>query len=445
MTFEKLGLYDELLEGLEACGWSNPTPIQEQAIPAVLEGKDLIGCAQTGTGKTGAFLLPIIHKICDSPVDNKVKCLILSPTRELAKQIADQAEGFEYFTNVTSKAVYGGNKGGEDFSSQKNAIQNGTDIIIGTPGRVISFLNLGVGDFSGLKYFILDEADKMLEMGFQEDILRILSYLPAQRQNILFSATMPAKIRSFAKNILHDPVEITLSVSKPAEGIQQGVYLVYDRQKIDLLKHVFKQKDIRSVLIFASRKTTVNEIVKTLQKMNINAIGMHSDKDQNEREEIMNKFKHNQINILVATDILSRGIDVDNISHVINYDVPADPEDYIHRIGRTARYEATGEAYTFLNDQEQGSWSRIEQMIGREIEKLPLPEGFGPGPEYNPRKRGGNRGGAPFKRGGGPRNSSKSGGRQGGGNSQGSKGRNQGKSRNGRRDSGKSNQPKSPS
>lgn len=394
--------------GLNDMGFDEATPIQEQAIPVILKGHDLIACAQTGTGKTAAFLIPTID-ILDGIGGNHIKGLILCPTRELAMQIDEACEGLAYHSYVRSFPVFGGNKGGDDFSRQKAAFLQGADIVIATPGRLLQHISLGYVDLSKLEFLILDEADRMLDMGFIGDIRRIISFCNDKRQSLLFSATMPPKIRELAQEILHSPSEINIAISKPAAGIDQKAYCVYDNQKVKLVQHVMKDAQVESVIIFASRKHAVDKIAKALVDLGLDARGMHSDRDQTEREEIVNAFKNKQFPILVATDIMSRGIDIDQLSHVINFDVPADPEDYVHRIGRTARADSTGEAITFITEDDMRNFSRIEHMIEREIPKIPLPEELGPGPEYNPRHRGTGRG-RPDDR-GGRRNSGQGSGR----------------------------------
>ena len=402
MTFSELQLHPDVLAGLEAIGFENPTPIQEQAIPPVIEGKDIIGCAQTGTGKTAAFLLPLMHKICaDGIQDDHVNSIIICPTRELAVQIDQQLQGLSYFTGVSSIAIYGGGDG-DTFTQEKKALSEGAHIVVGTPGKLISHLNLGYVNVKSLKNLVLDEADRMLDMGFMDDIKKIISFLPKQRQNLLFSATMPPKIRTLAKEILHDPVEVNISISKPAERVTQVAILAYDNQKIETIKHLLRYNDIPSLVIFASRKIKVREIAKALQKEGLNAKDISSDLEQKEREEILREFKNKKLQILVATDVISRGIDVDNIDMVINYDAPNDPEDYIHRIGRTARAATEGEAVTFINEDDMYKFSRIEQMMEQEVRKIQPPAALGPGPEYNPKSRGNsqNRGGRkPFRKG----------------------------------------------
>lgn len=359
-------------------GYKDCTPIQAQAIPLILEGKDLIGCAQTGTGKTAAFVIPMLQHIQNNPTKD-IKALVIVPTRELAKQIDELIDGLAYHSPVRSVAIYGGGKA-DDWSVQQNAIKNGADILIATPGRLIAHMQLGYLDLSHLKFLVLDEADKMLDMGFYEDIMGIIDKTPKERQSLMFSATMPPNIRKLAKEILKNPEEISIKVSLPAEKIRQFIYLAHDHQKTALLEQIFSHKQVGMMILFTSRKRFVNDIVKALRKLGFQAEGIHSDKEQGERESILNDFKNGKIQILVATDILSRGIDVDGVTHVVNFDCPQDPEDYVHRIGRTARAAAEGEAYTFVNVDDLRKLKRIEQMIGRELPRLPLPEGLGAGP-----------------------------------------------------------------
>ncbi|CAN5164250.1 DEAD/DEAH box helicase [soil metagenome] len=387
MNFNEFNLDQTLIEGLSSMGFTNPTPVQEQAIPYILANKDLIACAQTGTGKTAAYLLPIINKIVKSGHES-INTIIIAPTRELAVQIDQQLEGLAYFTSISSLAVYGGTDGAS-FDRQKSALQKGADIIIATPGKFISHLNLGYVNVKKLQHLILDEADRMLDMGFYDDIMKIISYLPKKRQTLLFSATMPPKIRTLAQNILVDPEQINIALSKPAEGVFQAAFLVYDQQKVELIKHLLAAKSIPSVIIFCSRKSTVKTIESTLKSMNFSAKAIHSDLEQLERESVLRQFKNRQIQILVATDIVARGIDVEAIGLVINFDVPQDAEDYIHRVGRTARAESTGVAFTFVNEADQQNLYKIEQLIGTEIKKVKLPAQLGEGPAYQPlvRKR----------------------------------------------------------
>jgi len=385
MGFDKLGLDQSILDGIDAMGFTDPTPVQEKAIPAIIAGRDIIGASQTGTGKTGAFVLPILHLVANSPDNGKVKALIICPTRELAVQIDRQIEGMSYFTNSTSCAIYGGGSG-SDFDREKKALTTGTEIIIGTPGRLISHLNLGYVDTSEIKHFILDEADKMLEMGFIDDIMRIAKFLPEKRQNILFSATMPKKISDLAKTMLADPVEIKFQISKPAEGIIQVAYLVYNKNKIALIKHLLKGKELNKVLIFSSTKKMVKQIRKDLNSLDANVAEVHSDLDQKEREQALLDFKNNKTQVIVATDVLSRGIDIVDIEIVINFDMPTDGEDYVHRIGRTARASKTGLAITFIGEDDIRKFMAIEKLIEREVQKLPTPKEIGDSPEYIAKK-----------------------------------------------------------
>jgi ATP-dependent RNA helicase RhlE len=426
LTFQEFSLHDDLRAGVEAMNYKQATPIQEQAIPLIQDGKDLIACAQTGTGKTAAFLIPLLDKIAHAEHDH-TSVLVLVPTRELAKQIDDQVEGFSYFVSATSIAIYGGGKG-DDWDKQRKALETGADIIIATPGRLIAHMQMGYVNFDKLNYLVLDEADKMLDMGFSDDILKIVKTIPTDRQTLLFSATMPAKIRSFASQILKDPSEIRLSVSKPAAGIDQRIYLAKDHQKLPLLEHLMGEMDVKSMVLFTSRKSEVNAIVRALAKRGYVAKGVSSDLEQEEREAVLREFKNKQLQIVVATDVLSRGIDVDNITHVVNYDVPRDAEDYVHRIGRTARADTTGIAITFVNEADMNKLGRIEKLIERKLDRLSITEelGFGPGPVAGEKDEPG-----PFSRG---RDAGR-GGRSGGGRDSrgGSGGRREG-SRDGNRD-----------
>jgi ATP-dependent RNA helicase RhlE len=393
LTFEELNLHPDLLAGLSAMAFNKPTPIQEQAIPVILSGRDLIACAQTGTGKTGAYILPVLHKIV-SQEKRHLNTIIIAPTRELALQIDQQVEGFSYFLGVSSLPIYGGGDG-KAWDQQKRALKEGTDLIIATPGRFIALLTAGDINFENVEHLILDEADRMLDMGFNEDIERIISYLPVKRQTLLFSATMPPKIRQLANKILKDPAQINIAISKPAEGILQQAYVVHESQKIGILKSILRNEQFTSVIIFASTKENVKALNKELNRNGFPTKAFHSDLEQEEREEIMREFKSKQLRVLVGTDILSRGIDVEGISLVVNYDAPPDPEDYIHRIGRTARAETTGVAITFINQKDQKKFSRIESLIGKEIEKVKIPQEFGEGPVYDPNAK------APGQAGGG--------------------------------------------
>ena len=385
MNFNEFGFDPKLVEGIEALGYELATPVQERAIPAILQGKDLIASAQTGTGKTAAFLLPVIQMILRSIPTQRIKALVIVPTRELAVQIDQHMEGLSYFTSVSSIPVYGGTDG-STYTKEKQALQEGVDIVICTPGRMISHINQGYVDFSGLQFLILDEADRMLDMGFYDDIMKIISYIPVKRQNLLFAATLPGEIRTLAQKVLKDPEEISLAISKPVEKVLQLAYSVYDMQKIPLLKFLLQSMKLQSVLIFCSTKSSTKQLSKELKKLDLSIEEIHSDLDQEAREEALRNFKSRNITILVATDILSRGIDVDNIDMVINYDVPNDGEDYIHRIGRTARAEASGIAITFINPKEQRKFLVIEELLGKPVHKAVVPVQFGEGPEYNPAK-----------------------------------------------------------
>jgi superfamily II DNA/RNA helicase len=385
LNFTEFGFDERLLEGIDAAGYDNATPVQQQVIPAILEGKDIIASAQTGTGKTAAFLLPVINKIISSGDNNDdhIDALIIVPTRELAIQIAQNLEGFSYFTSISSIAVYGGGDGAS-FNQERQALSKGADIVICTPGRMIGHLAMGYVKLKHLKYLILDEADRMLDMGFNEDIMKIISFLPAKRQNLLFSATMPSKIRDLARRILHEPVEVNISISKPPERIKQEAFVVYDAQKPPLIKYLLKSKSTETVLIFCSKKNNVKDLTRELKRAGFAADEIHSDLDQNMREQVLSNFVHGRVKILVATDILSRGIDIDNIDLVINYDVPNDGEDYVHRIGRTARAETDGTAYTLINEKEQQKFLQIEQLLGKPVAKSQVPEQFGATPNYQP-------------------------------------------------------------
>lgn len=363
-------------------GYKKPTPIQEQAIPVILDNKDLIACAQTGTGKTAAYLLPIINHILEAPTRH-LNTLIIAPTRELVLQIDQQIDGMGYFCSVGSIAIYGGNDG-MTWEKQKHALREGVDIVCATPGRLIALLQNGDINFEHLQHLVLDEADRMLDMGFFDDIKSIINYLPKKRQTILFSATMPPKIRMLANQIANNPEQINIAISKPAAGIVQQAYVVFDSQKEGLVKSILKNPDYQSVIIFSSTKENVKVLERNLRAVDGSVKAFHSDLEQAEREEIMREFKAKRLRVLIGTDILSRGIDVDGISLVINYDAPPDPEDYIHRIGRTARAERAGVAITFVNQRDQMKFSKIEDLMGYEVTKMPIPVEFGAGPEYNP-------------------------------------------------------------
>ena len=383
MKFKEFDFVPEIMEGLESMGFEECTPVQELAMPVIWKGQDLIACAQTGTGKTAAYLLPVLNRITQTKSQG-INTLIIAPTRELVLQIDQQIEGFSYFCGATSLAVYGGGEGAA-FDQQKAALIQGADIIVATPGRLLSHINLKYSDFSTIKHLILDEADRMLDMGFFDDIMRIVRELPTARQTLMFSATMPPKIRKLAHGILHNPENVSIAISKPAENIIQAAYMVYENQKVALVKALLKGKtDYKSVLIFTSRKINVNGLVRELRRMGFSADGMLSDLEQKEREEVMLRFRNRETQILVATDIVARGIDIDGIDLVMNYDVPRDPEDYVHRIGRTARAQSSGVAITLISDLDQHNFKKIEELIERDIIKIPLPPDFGEAPLYNP-------------------------------------------------------------
>lgn len=383
MYFDETKLNDNVLDALYDMHFDECTPIQEKCIPEILEGRDILGVAQTGTGKTAAYLLPILSKLDDGgyPKD-ATNCLIMSPTRELAQQIDQAMEGFSYYLDgVSSLPVYGGNDGNRYYQEQQS-MKLGADVIIATPGRFISHITMGNVDLSHLSFFVLDEADRMLDMGFSEDIMKIAKLIPPTCQVIMFSATMPKKIEELAKTLLKNPVEIKIAVSKPAEKIHQMAYLCYEPQKLGIIRHIFKQPEMKRVIVFSGKKTRVKEINRALLKLKVNCGEMHSDLTQAERDDIMLKFKTGSIDVLVATDIVARGIDIDDITTVINYDVPHDVEDYVHRIGRTARADRDGQAVTLVSDKEMYLFKQIEDFLEKEIEKCPMPDGLGGSPEY---------------------------------------------------------------
>ncbi|MBX3242613.1 MAG: DEAD/DEAH box helicase [Chitinophagaceae bacterium] len=386
MNFNDFNFHPDLLEGIQASNYETATAVQQQVIPPILAGRDIIASAQTGTGKTAAFLLPIIHKLLTRNSSGKsVRALIIVPTRELAIQIAQHLEGLSYFTNLSSLAVYGGSEA-QNFVGEKKALQMGTDIIVCTPGRFISHLNLDYVSIKGLEFLVLDEADRMLDMGFLDDIKRITTKLPSNKQTLLFSATMPPKIRSLAKSILRDPVEINISISTPPDKIAQKAYVVYEAQKLSVLKHILTQTVFKRALIFCSSKANVKTLSRILKKDGLKAEEIHSDLPQSQREDVLNGFTSGRIPVMVATDILSRGIDIDTIDLVINYDVPRDGEDYVHRIGRTARAEAEGVAFTLVGEKEQNRFNAIENLIKKTVEKAVVPRELGTAPAYQPRQ-----------------------------------------------------------
>lgn len=381
MNFTELKLDEQLIKAISYMGFETATPIQEKVIPIILENRDIIACAQTGTGKTGAYVLPILNKLIGKK-ESHADTLIIVPTRELAIQIEQQIQGFSFFVSAGSIAIYGGGDG-NDWVSQKDALKNGTDIVIATPGKLLAHLKMGDVNFNNIKHLILDEADRMLDMGFIEDIQAIISYLPKRHQTLMFSATMPNSIRQLAQKILHNPVEVSLSISKPVEGIDQKAYLIYEEQKVKVLKHILAERDnYDSILIFTSTKSKVSDIVMSLNKNGFPAHGISSNLDQNKREEVLSKFRAKRIRILVATNVMSRGIDVKEINLVINYDVPHDAEDYVHRVGRTARVNAKGEAITLVTQREMYWLKKIELLIESTVPKLEPPADIGPGPKW---------------------------------------------------------------
>ena len=370
MKFEETYLNDNILDALYDMRFDEMTPIQERCIPEILDGYDVLGVAQTGTGKTAAYLLPILSLLDDGgfPKD-AINCVIMSPTRELAQQIDQAMQGFGYYLDgISSVAVYGGNDGGR-YDQELKGLRLGADVIIATPGRLLSHLKVGNLDLSRCSFFVLDEADRMLDMGFSEDIMRIVKELPESCQRVMFSATMPQDIRKLAVSMLHNPVEIKLAVSKPAEKIQQSAYVCYEPQKLKIIENLFKAGDLKRVIVFSGKKEKVKDITRQLKRMKINCAEMHSDLDQRERDQVMLKFKAGQTDVLIATDIVSRGIDIDDIRTVINYDVPHDAEDYVHRIGRTARADRDGAAITFVSDLDIRRFQQIEHFLGKEVEK----------------------------------------------------------------------------
>ena len=395
MYFDELDLNDNVLDALYDMRFDTCTPVQEKCIPEILEGHDVLGVAQTGTGKTAAYLLPVLSKLDDGgyPKD-AINCVIMSPTRELAQQIDQAMQGFGYYLQgVSSVAVYGGNDGNR-YDQELRSLRMGADVVIATPGRLISHISLGNVDLSKVSFFILDEADRMLDMGFSEDIKTIAAKLPKTCQTIMFSATMPEKIEELAKTLLKNPVEIKLAVSKPAEKIKQEAYVCYETQKMTIIKDIFKAGDLKRVIVFSGSKFKVKQLAASLQQIGVNCGAMHSDLEQAERDDVMFKFKSGHYDVLVATDIVARGIDIDDIEMVINYDVPHDTEDYVHRIGRTARANRDGRAITFVSEEDQYWFQQIEKFLEKVVDKMPLPEGCGEGPEYiklnKPKKKGAN-------------------------------------------------------
>jgi len=390
MYFDELPLSNEILDALWDMHFDECTPVQAEAIPIILSKKDVIACAQTGTGKTAAYILPLLDNLChDGRSADHINAIIMSPTRELAHQIDQQMEGFSYYMPFSSVPIYGGNDGGA-WDVQQRGLKRGADVLIATPGRLLSHMKVGQVDFSHVRYFILDEADRMLDMGFIDDILAIVKQLPKERQTILFSATMPKELRTLAKTIMRNPAEVNIAIARPPEAIHQQAVICYEPQKLPMLKMLLQQDRyaaMNKMILFAGKKQTVKDLTHQLLREGINARAMHSDLEQQERDEVMLDFRNGKVRLLVATDIISRGIDVDDIPLVINYDVPHDGEDYVHRIGRTARAENSGESITFVNEKDQTAFARIEALINKEIEKLAMPTSLGEAPIYNPRLR----------------------------------------------------------
>lgn len=386
MRFEDTDLSDDILDALDSMHFGECTPIQEAAIPLIFQGRDLIAVAQTGTGKTAAYLLPVIDLLADQPEPSGVSCIVMSPTRELAQQIDRQLEGFSYYLPISSVAIYGGTDG-KEFARQQKGLKQGADVVIATPGRLIAHLQLGGIDLSQVQYFILDEADRMLDMGFFDDIMQIVKHLPADRHTLMFSATMPPKIQQLAKAILRDPAEIKIAVSRPTEKIDQSACVVYENQKTPVLRHLFKTVSSKRVIVFAASKLKVKDLAKQLRQAHFKVGEMHSDLEQERRDQVMHDFRNGTLDILVATDIVARGIDIDDIALVVNYDVPREAEDYVHRIGRTARAGAGGSAVTLVSEADMRWFGELERFLGYEVKKRELPEQNGPYPEYNPNRR----------------------------------------------------------
>jgi superfamily II DNA/RNA helicase len=384
MHFSEFGLNEQLIEAISYMGFEKATPIQDKAIPVIMKGSDLIGCAQTGTGKTAAFILPILNNLTGKQ-DRKTRALIIVPTRELALQIDQQFNGFGYFTDISSIPIYGGGDG-KEWGQERHSLTSGADIIVATPGKLIAHLAMGYVKFDDLEYLVLDEADRMLDIGFHDDIMKIVNYLPKKRQTLMFSATMAPEIRKLAATILKDPAEVSIEIAKPPEGVLQAVYLAHDEQKTPLINSLIADKpECKSILIFCSTKAKVAQLARTLKGRNYTVASISSDLKQTEREEVLGKFRARQIRVLVATDVMSRGIDIKDINLVINYDAPQDAEDYVHRVGRTARAETTGIALTLVNADDMNRLRRIESLIGKQLMKIPLPAELGEGPKWNPK------------------------------------------------------------
>jgi ATP-dependent RNA helicase RhlE len=383
MSFQQFGLHPDLLKAIHHQGYHEPTPIQQQAIPVALTGRDLIGCAQTGTGKTAAFALPILNKL--HPIKSgKIRALILTPTRELAAQINEVLQGLAAYTKIYTAAIYGG----VGMPPQERALRLGTDVIVATPGRLLDHLNNGVSRFDGIEFFVLDEADRMLDMGFLPEVKRIIARLPQQRQTMMFSATMPKEILQLSRQILRDPAMIQIGrQAAPVEGVSQSAYPVAQHLKTDLLVALLETNEMESVLIFARTKVRTERLARQLKQGGFEAALIHGDRTQGQRLAALEGFRNRRYRILVATDIAARGLDVDGISHVINFDVPVTPEDYVHRIGRTARAKAAGEALTLVAPAEESFLAAIQQLTKTKIPRQTVPD-FDYGRVFQPRPEG---------------------------------------------------------
>lgn len=387
MYFDELPLTDNILDALWDMHFEECTPVQAETIPVILAGQDVISCAQTGTGKTAAYILPLLNNLSnDNHDENRINAIIMAPTRELAQQIDQQMEAFSFYSPFSSVAVYGGSDGNV-WDVQKRGLTKGADVVIATPGRLLSHMNVYKIDFSAVRYFILDEADRMLDMGFFDDIMTIVSQLPTDRQTIMFSATMPSELRKLAKGFMRNPVEVNIAVSRPPETIRQQALVCYENQKMPFVRALLTDKHLKKVIMFVGKKLNVRDICNALNRVGIDARQMHSDLSQQEREQAMLDFRNGKVEVLVATDIVARGIDVDDIPLVINWDVPKDAEDYVHRIGRTARAENSGEAITLVNEKDQFYFQKIEDFLNKPIERIPMPEILGAAPDYNPKKK----------------------------------------------------------
>ncbi|GAA5520929.1 DEAD-box ATP-dependent RNA helicase CshA [Fodinibius salicampi] len=369
LSFEQFTLNEKLSLGLQDLNYTDPTPIQEECIPLILNGRDVIGAAQTGTGKTGAFVIPLIQRIMENPSEH-TQALILSPTRELAQQIEEQIFALGYHTGVSSATV----TGGSDYGTQVKAIRAGVDIIVATPGRLIDQMKVLDLDFSHLNYLVLDEADRMLDMGFLPDVMKIVKKLPEERQTMLFSATMVEEVQKVVDQVMKNPAEVEFEVSKPAESVDQQIYFVHPKQKLKLFEKLFDADKYETAIVFCATKRGTDEVERMLKKRGVDAVSMHGDRDQKERNEALRLFKNRSHPVMVATDVLSRGIDIDDVSLIVNFDVPNNPEDYIHRIGRTGRYDKSGTAITFVSNKDKKYYHSIKEVVGDQLSVKELPE-----------------------------------------------------------------------